>query len=265
MPRTHRICAAFLAGALLTAATGMPHDAAAAESQGRTGIDGAAEALRNELGPVLLTYENLQKQRGAQGSVDIGNARVQGLQDVMYDGNSVRPTITLKLDGATLVEGTDFDVTFEGDEINPGYVSVTIEGKGAYTGTIETGFTILPGDLAYATVDVIPDQTATGEELQPAPTVKLDGKTLVEGIDYTVSYADNVEKGTAAIVVTGIGNCTGQQHASFEVLEAPDESAAGSGVFSTLPLVAGPACAAAVALGIVALTIAKRRRDDSRA
>ncbi|MFR4804024.1 MAG: hypothetical protein ACLT98_12345 [Eggerthellaceae bacterium] len=158
MQKGHALVALAVAAALFV---GVPHSAFAADTQGRSGIDGAAEALRNELSPMLLTYENLQKKRGVTGSIDISNARVQGLQDVMYDGSPVEPTITLKLENKALREGKDFDVAFEGDNINPGSVSVTITGKGAYGGTIETGFTILPGDLAYATVDVIADQTET--------------------------------------------------------------------------------------------------------
>ncbi|MDO4442304.1 MAG: hypothetical protein Q4B69_00295 [Slackia sp.] len=259
MPDTHRtITAALVAAILLVTA---PASAMAAESSGRTGIDGAAEALRNELEPSLLTFETMQKERGAHRSIDISNARVQGLQDVMYDGNPVRPTITLKLEKETLVEGSDFDVVFGGDIVNPGNVPVTVVGKGAYTGSIQTGFTILPGDLAYATIDVIADQKATGEELQPAPTVELEGKTLTEGVDYTVAYSDNIEEGTASVVVTGIGNCAGQQHASFEVLEEEDEADA---FYAALPFVAGPAAIAAIALGIVAFTLARRNKEGAR-
>lgn len=257
MQRAHALVAFAAAAALFT---GVPCQAFAADTQGRSGIDGAAEALRNELSPMLLTFENLQKERGVTGSIDISNARVQGLQDVMYDGNPVKPTITLKLENKALREGKDFDVAFEGDEINPGTVSVTITGKGAYNGTIETGFTILPGDLAYATVDVIADQTETGEPLCPAPTVELEGKTLVEGTDYTVSYEDNVEEGTAMLVVSGIGNCTGQQHATFEILEGPQEGQKQqSDLVAALPFVIGPAAVAAAALCIVMIALFRKK------
>lgn len=257
MQKGHALLAFAVAAALFA---GAPSSAFATDTQGRSGIDGAAEALRNELSPMLLTYENLQKARGVTGSIDISSARVQGLQDVMYDGNPVEPTITLKLENKALREGKDFDVTSEGDNINPGTVSVTITGKGAYGGTIETGFTILPGDLAYATIDVIADQTKTGEPLCPAPTVELEGKTLVEDVDYTVSYEDNVEEGTAMLVVAGIGNCTGQQHATFEILEGPEEGQEQqSDLMAALPFVAGPAAVAAVALGIVMVTLFRRK------
>ena len=257
MQKGHALLAFAVAAALFA---GVPSSAFATDAQGRSGIDGAAGALRNELSPMLLTYENLQKARGVTGSIDISSARVQGLQDVMYDGNPVEPTITLKLENKALREGKDFDVAFEGDNINPGTVSVTITGKGAYGGTIETGFTILPGDLAYATIDVIADQTETGEPLRPAPTVELEGKTLVEDVDYTVSYEDNVEEGTAMLVVAGIGNCTGQQHATFEILEGPEEDQEQqSDLMAALPFVAGPAAVAAVALGIVMVTLFRRK------
>ncbi len=261
MARAYRAALAVCVAASLLTTT--PAVAVAADSSGSMSIEAAAEALRNELEPTMTTFENLQEQQASRRSIDISNARVQGLQDVMYDGNPVRPTITLKLDKKTLVEGSDFDVVFKGDIVNPGNVSVTVVGKGAYIGSIETGFAIVPGDLAYATIDVIPDQEETGEELQPAPTVEMGGKTLVEGVDYTVSYADNIEKGTATVVVTGMGNCTGEQHATFEVLEAPDEPKGGA-ISAALPFVAGPAIVAAIALGIVAFTLARRKNDPRR-
>lgn len=256
MPEAYRAALAACTAAALLAAAPMP--ALAADSSGSMSIEAAAEALRGELEPTMTTFEKLQEQQASHRNIDISNARVQGLQDVMYDGNPVRPTITLKLNKKTLVEGADFDVVFKGDIVNPGDVSVTMVGKGAYIGSIDAGFSIVPGDLAYATIDVIPDQEETGEELQPAPTVEMGGKTLVEGVDYTVSYADNLEKGTATVVVAGMGNCTGQQHATFEVLEAPDKPKGGE-LAAALPFVAGPAIVAAIALGIVSFTLARRK------
>ena len=41
-------------------------------------------------------------------------------------------------------------------------------------------------------------------EKEPTVTVKYGTKTLVNGTDYTVSYLDNKNVGTAEIIVTGI-------------------------------------------------------------
>ena len=69
-----------------------------------------------------------------------------------------------------------------------------------------------------AKISPIRDQIRTGGPITPAVTVKLDGQVLVPDTDYTVSYADNTEVGTAAVTITGIGNYTGTKSAAFTIL-----------------------------------------------
>ena len=279
---TRTILAAATAVALGLGSFAAP--ALAADTQGRNGIAGAADALRNELAPSLSTYERLQQESAPAEGIDISTARVQGLQDVMYDGQEKAPVITLKLDGTketdtasgsgtgiaggtaaasrtatetTLRQGEDFDVAFSGDTVNPGTVGVTITGKGDYVGTIETGFTIVPGDLSRATVDVIADQKRTGQPIEPDPVVRLNGHELARDVDYTVAYSDNVEEGTATLVVTGMGTCTGDVRATFEIVENPDAARASNA--NALPLAIGAAALAAVAV-LAGLAFATRRR-----
>lgn len=45
-------------------------------------------------------------------------------------------------------------------------------------------------------------------------------KTLKEGTDYTVAYKDNVNAGTAVVVITGIGNYTGTVNKTFQIKKA---------------------------------------------
>lgn len=52
-------------------------------------------------------------------------------------------------------------------------------------------------DISNATVEDIPAQTYTGQEIRPAVTVKDGGTTLEVGTDYTLEYSDNVDVGTA--------------------------------------------------------------------
>lgn len=249
------------AGALLAAALCASPCAFAASSTAHNGIASAADTLRNEYAPLLPTFDKLQANQEPTEGIDISGARVQGLQDVMYTGVAEDPTITLKLDKETLREGRDFDVEFVGDAVNPGTVTVIITGKDAYTGTIETGFTILPGDLSHATIDVIPDQTAVGdnEPLCPQPTVKLNGNALQEGTDYTVSYADNIDEGTATLVVTGTGNCFGEARTTFEVVYNPNASQQQS-ARAALPLLALAIAAGAASLAILVALVRKNKR-----
>ena len=76
-----------------------------------------------------------------------------------------------------------------------------------------------PKSIADATVKAA-DQTYTGKALSPAPKVELDGITLQKGVDYTVSYANNINAGTAAVTVTGIGNYAGTASCEFTIKKA---------------------------------------------
>jgi len=59
--------------------------------------------------------------------------------------------------------------------------------------------------------------TYNGTARKPAVTVKLMGKTLKNGTDYTVSYSNHVNVGTAAVTIKGIGEYTGQIRKSYKI------------------------------------------------
>ncbi|MBR5662669.1 MAG: carbohydrate-binding domain-containing protein [Bacilli bacterium] len=46
----------------------------------------------------------------------------------------------------------------------------------------------------------------TGSEIKPNPIVEINGNILVKNTDYTVSYENNINVGTAYAVIEGIGN-----------------------------------------------------------
>lgn len=60
--------------------------------------------------------------------------------------------------------------------------------------------------------------TYTGKALKPAVTVKLDGKTLKAGTDYTVSYKSNTKVGKATITVTGKGMYKSSVTKTFKIV-----------------------------------------------
>ncbi|MBQ3423572.1 MAG: fibronectin type III domain-containing protein [Clostridia bacterium] len=73
-----------------------------------------------------------------------------------------------------------------------------------------------PVSLAGASVTV-KAKAYTGKALKPPVTVKLDGKTLKKGTDYTVSYKNNTNVGKATVVITGKGGYTGTAKAAFRI------------------------------------------------
>ena len=65
-------------------------------------------------------------------------------------------------------------------------------------------------DLAEAVITLDETQfTYSGMEHKPTVIVTVGGKTLTEGTDYTVSYANNINAGTATVTVKGIGQEAG--------------------------------------------------------
>ena len=56
-----------------------------------------------------------------------------------------------------------------------------------------------------------------GKAKKPGVMVKLNGKTLKNGTDYTVSYSNNTKVGTAKVTITGKGNYTGSVSKTFKI------------------------------------------------
>ena len=59
-----------------------------------------------------------------------------------------------------------------------------------------------------------------GKARKPEVAVRMDGKLLVETIDYTVSYSNHVKVGQGTITITGIEGYTGKKIVKFNILPA---------------------------------------------
>ncbi len=79
-------------------------------------------------------------------------------------------------------------------------------------------------DISKASVTLSPTSYAyDGKAKTPSVTVKLDGKSLALNTDYTVSYSNNINVGTAKATVTGTGNYTGSKTVEFTITKAPEQ------------------------------------------
>ena len=79
-------------------------------------------------------------------------------------------------------------------------------------------------------IEAIADQSYTGQAIEPAVVVK-DGETVLEeGRDYSVTYENNVEVGTATVIVTAwtSGNYRGEIKATFNIVGTTGILAVGS-------------------------------------
>ena len=69
-----------------------------------------------------------------------------GQTDVTYNGTEQKPALSVKQGETPLTEGTDYTVAYS-NNVNVGTATVTVTGKGNYTGTIEKTFQIKPATL----------------------------------------------------------------------------------------------------------------------
>ena len=89
--------------------------------------------------------------------------------------------------------------------------------EGNVTKTAKQSITVKPKALTANMVQSIASQPYTGSAIEPTVTVKDGRKTLTAGTDYTVTYKDNTNVGTATATVTGTGNYTGSVETKFNI------------------------------------------------
>lgn len=152
---------------------------------------------------------------------DISSATISDIDSpVGYTGTAYEPEVTVTFNGTELALDTDYTVAYT-NNVNAGEATVTITGTGAhFKGSVEKHFTITAADLSGCTFAPIADVTYNTKEHTPEVIVAISGRTLEADKDYTVSYAANVNAGTATVTVTGKGNFTGSANTTFTIAKA---------------------------------------------
>lgn len=127
-----------------------------------------------------------------------------------YTGKSITPSVTVKYGTKILVKDTDYTVSYK-NNTNIGTATVIIEGKGNFTGTVNKTFTITGIELTKAKITGIYDKIYNKKyQKQSNIVVKLNGKTLKEGKDYTLTYKNHKNIGKAKVVIEGKGLYSGK-------------------------------------------------------
>ena len=117
-------------------------------------------------------------------------------ENSIYDGNEHINGLTVtdsKLN-TTLVENTDYSLTYSGDLINVGTVTITIKGIGNYTGEFTKTYQILPRE--YTVTTNTDSKVYDGNPLTAGGTVNnlVDGETVgftMTGSQTDVGISDN--------------------------------------------------------------------------
>lgn len=175
-----------------------------------------------KIGTATVTVKGKGKLSGTRSvtfkinAKPIKNAVITYNNSLTYNGSTLSPAVTVKYGNATLKKNTDYTVAYS-NNVNAGTGTITITGKGIYGGSVKKTFTIKKLGISASAVSGTGNKVYTGSVIKPVPAVKVGGRTLKNGTDFTVSYKNNTEPGTATLKVTGKGNYSGSVSKTFKI------------------------------------------------
>lgn len=175
-----------------------------------------------KIGTATVTVKGKGKLSGTRSvtfkinAKPIKNAVITYNNSLTYNGSTLSPAVTVKYGNATLKKNTDYTVAYS-NNVNAGTGTITITGKGIYGGSVKKTFTIKKLGISATAVSGTGNKVYTGSVIKPVPAVKVGGRTLKNGTDFTVSYKNNTDPGTATLSVTGKGNYSGSVSKTFKI------------------------------------------------
>ena len=133
---------------------------------------------------VITLYAKWKKEEPAQK--DISGAEITlTKQEYVYTGAEITPVPVVALEGKELVPESDYTISYE-NHVNAGTATITITGKGAYSGSTTTQFRIILG------------KTTRGDMFNLAGNVKVTWKE-VPGAKYYKVYREGITKSSESV------------------------------------------------------------------
>ena len=151
---------------------------------------------------------------------------IEDITALTYSGVALTPDVTVKDGSTVLTLGTDYNVAYSNNtnaalstatENAPTVTITAVSTSEKYAGETTKTFTINKKAMEDGFIANIASLVYNGVAQEPAPVVTFNGMTLVKGTDYSVSYENNVNVGTATVTCTGQGNYSGQAQKTFTI------------------------------------------------
>ncbi len=158
---------------------------------------------------------------------------IAGVKDQTYTGKALKPEVRVYDGSRRLQEKTDYAISYKSNvKANDASdakkaPTITVKGKGNYSGSVTAVFKIVPVNIAEQELAVtIADMVLAhnGKIQKKVPIVTFNGKKLSNKRDYTVTYPDTgngayQEAGSYPVQITGIGNFTGTRTVNLEITD----------------------------------------------
>lgn len=163
------------------------------------------------VGEVTITVRSGSKQEACKLVITAPVTAItfDPIEDYIYTPKttSYEPQPVFKGGENTLEKDKDYSVEYL-NNTGIGRATMRITGMGLFTGTRDIPYNILQRSLkdTLVTLDPIADQDFTGGQITPEVHVYCDGVELENNVDYVVTYANNVEEGTATVTIVAPRN-----------------------------------------------------------
>lgn len=178
--------------------------------------------------PFTITMKDLQDTQDSVSMV------VPDVVSSDKSGKYISKPVLTDTNGKKLVAGTDYEnIVYTLDDgtvldkksvVEAGkIVTVSVTGKGGYTGTLQMNYKITKYSIKTSKVTINP-QSYTGKAItlnSEAVKVETGDGFLEYGVDYEIvegSYQNNVKRGIASVKIKGIGDYSGEKIVKFKIV-----------------------------------------------
>ena len=172
---------------------------------------------------------------GTEQAWSIGVASIAGAEVTLspesftYDGSEQKPTVTVTLGEEELTEDTDYTVSYSGNCVDADTYTVTVTGKGNYSGTAASKTYTIEKATVTPSISGTASKTYDGTTAATGLTITLE--SAVQGDDVTAtaaSYTYNSANVAEANTVTASGITLDGEDAGNYTLSALSAQAAGT-------------------------------------
>lgn len=159
---------------------------------------------------IIVNFKSRVNLSDPKVSNPVVTLKAADIQNLEYDGQEKKPAVESVKCNGKVVDPANYTISYE-NNVDAGKPRVIITGKRFLMGATHAEFTIGKRDFSTVTVEPIGDQEYTGSPIEPAFVIKdmVGTQNILKSTDYTVTYKNNIEVGTATISFLPKNNYTG--------------------------------------------------------
>ncbi|MGN1478565.1 MAG: leucine-rich repeat protein [Acutalibacteraceae bacterium] len=168
---------------------------------------------------IYCNEDSYAQQYAKENGIKVTTLVIDPIPNQVYNGKELKPSLNVHYSGNLLTAEKDFSTQYY-NNINVGTANAVVSGKGDLSMLVsKVDFAVVAADINSAKVGNIPTQTLSDSPCTPEIKLTYGDAELKQGVDYTVTYQNNTQEGTATATIKGIGNFKGVRYVDFEISE----------------------------------------------